>query len=184
MELGFDFGYDRQIYGSDRENKIVDRVYSGSLAWYIFSTTAIEINYSLDQQITTQNTDVAIQGSTLTMTESQNRVETEVYGIGIRQGLLPPSFRLRPMISIGYARQFVKDTTDYSFKNSANGQEISFSDGPYKRRDDSVFAGFILQWQLTKMLAIKGSVRTVFPAFQYNSARDNLKYLVGFSWFF
>lgn len=184
MELGFDFGYDRQIYGQERENKLVDRTYSGILAWYVFSSTALELNYSRNEQIITQNSDVPLQNSTLVLDSTQNRVETSVYGVGIRQALLPQGYRLRPMVSVGYARQFVEDSTDYTIHDSGSNQTFSFSDGPSKRRDDSVFAGFMLQWQLGRNFAIKGSVRTVFPAFEYNSARDNLKYLAGFSLFF
>ncbi len=184
MELGADFGYDRQIYGQDRQNKLANRTYSGVLAWYIFSTTALELNFTKNEQIITENNNVPIQGSTLRVKNTQNTVETGIYGVGIRQALLPQGYRLRPMISAGYARQFVESFTDYTIEDTSTGNIITFTDGPFKRRDDSVFAAFMLQWQLTRAFAIKGSIRTVFPAFNYNSARDNLKYLAGFSLFF
>ncbi len=35
-EIGFDFGYDIQKYGSNRQNSIVSRSYSGGISSYIF----------------------------------------------------------------------------------------------------------------------------------------------------
>jgi hypothetical protein len=47
-----------------------------------------------------------------------------------------------------------------------------------------MFGAFILQFKMTDRLSLKGSVKTLIPALAFNKAKDNLKYLVGFSWIF
>jgi hypothetical protein len=47
-----------------------------------------------------------------------------------------------------------------------------------------MFGAFTLQLRLTERFSLKGSVKSLFPAFEFNKAKDNLKYLVGFSWVF
>ncbi len=183
-ELGFDFNYNRQVYGLDMKNKLTNRTYLTSLAIYIFSTTALEINYSNNTRITTENNDVAITGSTFKVSSVQNTVDNKIYGVGIRQALLPSTFRFRPMVSIGYARRFTQDSTHYTFHDTSTGNSFGFTDGPVKIRDDSVFAAFILQWRLAQTFSIKGSMRTVFPAFQTARAKDYVEYMAGLSWFF
>lgn len=183
-ELGFDFNYNRQVYGLDQKNKLTNRAYMGSLALYLFTSTAIEINYSDSLRKTIENNSVPISGSTFNVTSVENNVNTRVYGLGIRQALLPSRFRLRPLISLGYARRFTYDSTTYNFYDNSTGRNILYTEGPYKMRDDSVFAAFILQLKLGQAFSIKGSVRTVFPAFQTSRAKDYIEYMAGLSWFF
>lgn len=184
FELGVDFTYNRQVYGLDLKNKLTNRTYMTSLAMYLFSTTAIELNYSSSNRTTTENNAVAISGTTYQVTSVQNNVDNKVYGLGIRQALLPARFNFRPLISLGYARRFTEDSTQYTFKDTVTGETTSYSDGPTKARDDSVFAAFILQWRIGPAFSIKGSVRTVFPAFQTERAKDYVEYMAGLSLFF
>ena len=59
-ELDFDFGYDKQVYGVNRESDYVTRTYSGSFAFYLFNATGIELNYSNSEDIDTNNAQIEL----------------------------------------------------------------------------------------------------------------------------
>ena len=44
-----------------------------------------------------------------------------------------------------------------------------------------IFGSFVLKIGISQRLSIKGSVYTVFPAFDFNKAKDDLKYTLGLS---
>lgn len=180
-ELDFEYGLSRQVYGTDRENKLVSKSYSGSWAFYLFQYTALEFNYNYSEDTNTVSSDIQID-SDYSISGSKNVVETNVYGIGLRQSLASRNASIRPLISLGYAKQFVRDRTEYTIKNTTTGTSSIYTEDADKRRTDTVFAGFSLQLKLTKFLSLKGSVKTIFKAFETDKARDNVKYLVGFSW--
>jgi hypothetical protein len=182
-ELAFDFGYDKQIYGTNRQNSMVNRSYSGGVSSYVFSTTAIDINFSYSKDITTE-ADRYNVATGIDLIGQQNRIESNVYGIGIKQMLLPRTFFVVPMISIGYARQFTYYTTDLTLEDTSSHARSIVTSGTAKQRIDSVFAAFILQFKMSERLSFKGSVKTLFPAFEYDEAKNNLKYSVGLSWYF
>lgn len=182
-EIGLDFSYDKQIYGNNRLNSQTSRTYSGGVSTYLFETTALDLNFSSSKDITTQN-EVYDAGGGFDLVSQQNRVETKVYGIGIKQMLLPRKFRLMPLVSVGYARQFIAYETDLTLENRATDTKTSGSSGESKSRVDSMFGAFILQYRMTDRLSIKGSVKTIFPSADWNKARDNVKYAFGISWIF
>jgi hypothetical protein len=37
---------------------------------------------------------------------------------------------------------------------------------------------------MTERLSLKGSIKTLLPAFNFDKAKDNLKYSVGMAWIF
>lgn len=182
-EIGLDFSYDKQIYGNNRLNSQTSRTYSGGVSTYLFETTALDLNYSSSKDITTQN-EVYDAGGGFDLVGQQNRVETNVYGIGVKQMLLPRKYRLMPLVSVGYARQFITYETDLTLENRATDIRTSGSSGESKARVDSMFGAFILQYKMTDRLSIKGSVKTIFPSADWNKARDNIKYAFGISWIF
>jgi len=183
-ELDLDFGYDKQIYGTNRENSIVSRSYSAGVSAYVFSTTAIDFNYSYSKDITTNNDQYNISGYTVDHVSDQSRVTTTVYGIGLKQMLAPKGSWIMPLISFGYAREFVTSQSDATYKNTATDVLFVYNSLDSKQIQNSVFGSFILQFHLTDALSLKGSIKTLFPAFDYNKARDNIKYSFGFSWLF
>lgn len=182
-EFNFDFGYDRQIYGANRQNSVVSRNYSVGLSAYLFDLTAIDLNYSNTTDITSQNDRYTVS-SPYDIIAQQNVMRTNVFGVGIKQMLLGRGSRLIPIISAGYARQFVNSNGDITIENttSKTTQKVFLTES--KQRYNSVFGSFTLQLKLTERFSLKGTVRTLFPAFEFNKARDNVKYLVGFSWIF
>ncbi|MBY0415421.1 MAG: hypothetical protein K2Q18_14710 [Bdellovibrionales bacterium] len=182
-EIAFDFGYDRTIYGLQRQNSTVTRSYSAALSTYIFDYTAIDINASRSQDTTSENERYNV-ATGVDLIAQQNRVASTVYGIGIKQMFAPRTARLIPGLSIGYAKQFVNYDSDLTVENTTTKAQTIISRATTKDRVDSVFGTFFVQLRLTDRLNLKGSVKTLFPAFQLDKAKDNVKYSLGFSWVF
>ena len=183
-ELSFEFGYDKQVYGSQKQNKQTSRDYSVSVAFYVFEYTAIEVNASQGEEETLENNTIPVSGTDVSVISLSTKVESQTYGIGVRQIFAPREAIIRPMFSLGYASQELKDRTTFTFRNNTTGVVDRFSDPQNKERSDSVFASFALQLKLTKLFSIKGSVQSVFPAFEFDRITDDLKYTAGFSWIF
>ncbi len=182
VELNGEYGFSTQKYGSDRSNEINSTTFGGAIALYLFDTTAIEVNYSQTETLTTENNTISID-STFDLISQENNVLVYSYGVGIRQAFASRKARFRPSISLGYARQFIRDTTRASFRNNTTGAIFDVSESPTKLRDDSVFGSFNIELRLTQRLSLRGSVKTIFRAFEFDRAQDNLRYLIGFSWF-
>lgn len=182
-EVSFDFGYDRQIYGLQRQNSSITRSYAGGLSTYIFDYTAIDLNASRSQDVTTENDRYTV-ASGVDIVGQQNRVTSFVYGVGLKQMFAPRTARLIPGISMGYAKQFVHYNSDFTVENTATSARTIITSGVTKQRIDSVFGTFSIQLRMTERLSLKGAVKTLFPAFEFDKARDNVKYSVGFSWIF
>lgn len=183
-ELSFEFSYDKQVYGNQKQNKQTSRDYFVSVAFYLFEYTAIELNASQGEEETLENNVIPVTGTDVSIIGLSTRVQSKTYGLGIRQSFAKRGAFLRPMISLGYANQRLTDQTTFTFRDNSTGVVQSFKDPENKERSDSVFASFALQLQLTKLLSIKGSVQSVFPAFEFDRISDDLKYTAGFSWIF
>jgi hypothetical protein len=183
FELSGDFGYDRTVYGADRENRITSRSYSAGLSAYVFDYTAIDLNASRTNDITSVNTRDNV-GTNLDIVGRQDRVESNVFGIGIKQMFAPRTARLIPGISVGYAKQFQEYSSDITAENTVSKVRATFYGGAAKQRIDSVFASFSLQLRMTERLSLRASARTLFPAFDLDKARDTVKYSAGFAWIF
>ncbi len=182
-EVAFDFGYDRTVYGTSRQNNTVTRSYSGVLSTYIFDYTAIDLSASRTQDITSENERYTV-ATGIDLVGQQNRVRSSVYGIGLKQMFAPRTARLIPGISMGYAKQFLDYESDVTVEDTVSKARLKINNGTKKQRIDSVFGTFSLQLRMTERLSLKGSVKTLFPAFELDKARDNVKYAFGFSWVF
>lgn len=183
FEFDFDFGYDKQIYGANRQNSVVSRNYSIGFSSYLFDLTALDLNVSNTQDITTQNDRYTV-ATGVDVVSQQNKVRTKVYGIGLKQMLAGRGSRIVPVISAGYAREFVTSDGDITAENTTTKAQTIYNLNETKQRYNSLFGSFSLQLKLTERFSLKGTVRTLFPAFEFNKAKDNIKYLVGFSWIF
>lgn len=183
-ELSGSFAYQKNVFGEDKESDIVTRSYSGSVAFYFLTKTAIEFNYFHNREDTTNRASIPVSGTTVDVTQIENRVTTQVFGLGLRQSLAPRGSFIRPLLSLGYAKQLISDITEYTFEDRDTGEVLDFNDGETKRSDDSIFATFSLELRLTAGIALNGSVRTVFPAFEFDRAGENLKYMAGMTWMF
>lgn len=182
-ELDFDYGYDRQIFGINRQNSVISRNYTIGFSSYLFDLTALDFNVSNNQDVTSQNDRINV-ATGYDLVSQQTRVRTNVYGVGLKQMLAGRGSRIIPVISAGYAREFITSGGDITVENTATKVQSVYNQTETKQRYNSVFGSFSLQIKLTERFSLKGSVRTLFPAFEFNKARDNLKYLVGFAWIF
>jgi hypothetical protein len=183
FEFDFDFGYDKQIYGSSRQNSVVSRNYSVGISSYLFDLTALDLNVS-DTKDTTSQYDRYTVATGIDVVAQQNRVSTKVFGAGLKQMLAGRGSRIVPIISAGYAREFVVSSGDITVENTGTLAQSKFNLAESNQKYNSVFGSFILQIKLTESFSLKGSVKTLFPAFEFNKAKDNIKYLVGFAWIF
>ncbi len=91
---------------------------------------------------------------------------------------------MRPMISIGYAKQEITDQTSYKVRATGASRGSTLAQPPQIMESDSVFASFALTLRLSQLFSIKSSIQTVFPAFDFNRAKDDLKYMAGIMWIF
>ena len=184
MEIDGDFGYEKTVFGPNRENSLVSRSYAGSLAVYFTQHLGIELNYSRSRELTTIDEDRATTSNSIVLSSSQNRVDRSVYGVGLRISLGGRKSFIQPAISLGYARSFSESSYSLTY-NDNNGSQIGVIQSDVsKARSDNAFGTFALKFRLTRGLSIKGSVRTYFPADDFDKAKDNLKYAAGFSWMF
>lgn len=182
VEINGEYGLSTQKYGASRNNEIEATTIGGSVALYLFNTTAIELNYSQTETVTSEN-DVLTIDSTYDLIGQENNVLVYSYGVGIRQAFADRKARFRPSISLGYARQFIRDTTSATFRNNTTSSTFIVNGATSKTRDDSVFGSFNLELRLTQTVSLRGSVKTIFKAFEFDRAQDNVRYLVGFSWY-
>lgn len=179
-EIGGKFGYDRQVYGDNRESKIIGRTYEGSIAFYFWKLTAVEFNYRVTDDIITDNLRRNI-GTNTDIVSQQDRVTTQIFGIGIRQALATRKAFLQPVISFGYAKQYTDGTTDYLIEESGSQTSLEFD--VENSEEDSLFAALALKFSVTKRLSLNGSIETVAPWGELDQARDNVYYAAGFSWY-
>lgn len=184
MELDADFGYEKTVFGPNRENSLVSRSYAGSLAIYFTQHLGIEFNYSQSRELTTIAEDRATTDSSLVLSASQNKNDRSVYGVGLRISLGSRKSFIQPAISVGYARSFSESSYNLTYDNNTGTQIGVIQSEVSKSRSDNAFGTFALKFRLTRGLSLKGSVRTYFPADNFNKAKDNLKYAAGFTWMF
>lgn len=182
MELSGSFSYDKTVYGDQRQNKITNRTWAGGIAIFLFNSTALELNYSNSEEETIENEVIPLSGFNVSVVGTQQTVQNEVFGVGLRQVLGHRKARIVPSISLGYAKQFITSWSDATYRDDSTLAELTTTSDPTKSRTDSVFGTFTIKLNLTQRLSLTGSVNTLFKAFETDQARDNLKYRVGFSW--
>ena len=143
-EFDFEFSYSRDVYGISRENKKTERTYSSSIAQYFFTLTGIELSFSYSDKITHEKPDLYIDDFAATLTETQHEVNSKTYGVGIRQALAPRGSFIRPLISVGYAKQFIKYKSNSTYKLDSS-TVIPIYGGIIRSRGEFAFGTFSIQ---------------------------------------
>tara|TARA_B100000886_G_scaffold338208_1_gene300540 strand:+ start:687 stop:1295 length:609 start_codon:yes stop_codon:yes gene_type:complete len=184
VETDLNFIYDKQIFGAKRDNFQISRTYNLNLAWYITGRSAIELGYGVGTIKTTENTVTEIEGTGLEIFGHENTVKNLYYSVGIRHSFAGRNSFFRPMISLGYAKQEITDQTSYKIRATGASIGSLLSQAPQIMESNSVFASFALTIRLSQLFSIKSSIQTVFPAFDFNRAKDDLKYMAGIMWIF
>jgi hypothetical protein len=168
----------------NRQNSVATRTYSASLSFYFFSSIALELNYYNSTNMRIQNDTYKIEGisNEYSVVQSYSEVKFDSYGAGLKFAFAPRGYPVRPMVSLGYAKKFTESSGNTTFEKDSDQTQIKINHSSHNSRDDSVFASFQLKLRITNRLSLTGSVKTVFKAFEWNEAKNSLKYLVGFSW--
>ncbi len=185
IEFSTNWGYHKQIYGNNRQNTLSKKVFSTGIAMYFFNWTALEITYSRTKDrfletVSTSTVDIA----PYTITGSNTTVNTDIYGLGIRQRFSSTRDRVRPSISFGIASQKTISRTDYILENTITSQRINLNSTPRETEVSAAFITFAFDIGVSQRIALRASVKTVFKAFEFNRASDNLRYTAGFTWYF
>lgn len=182
VELGGEYSYSKRVYGVDRESSMVSRSTGASLAIYLLNFMAVEFNYNKTTSDRQEFPNITTTGTNLVLTEFSNKVIAESWGSGIRFSLAPKKAVVRPDISIGYAKQAIIDSSLYTFVDSTDNSILKAPGTTTRFKSDSVFGSFAINLRLTQRLKLKFGVSTIFPAFEWEEAKNFLKYSVGFQW--
>ncbi len=179
FELSGEYGLQKNVFGTNQENEVENTTYTGSLAWYVTSTTAIEFNYVQSTNMNTQN--LSNPGSGDYVERIVSEVSTEILGIGIRQLLATQKSPVKPMISIGAAKEFSEFNTTYRFFDSDSSSFLEISENPVEVEEDNAFVTFALAIEFSDHFSIRGSVSSYFPAFEFDQWDKDLRYSAGLS---
>jgi hypothetical protein len=182
-DIGANFSYARQVYGVDRDHRYTSRTWRGSVAYYFWTYTGLEVNYSYNEQRITDERDTDFTDGSFTIIKTEQRVYTQVVGYGIRQLLAPKDWIFTPYIAGGYAKQKQINTNEYIVKNNTTGQIDTLKYRQPTASFDSIYATAGIEIKITKRLRVTGSISTVFEAWYADKAKDNLRYLAGVRWF-
>ncbi len=180
-ELGGTFSYSKEKFGSKKQNSMLGRSYSATVAIYPFDTTGIEYGYTLAETIITDNSQVPIS-ETIKIIQVYDQIYSRQFQVGLRQALMPRGSLLMPIISLGYAHGSKWGKITYHLEN--NGVRSPLEIDHQVTTTDSCFLSFTLKLSITRTLSINGVTKTVFKAFEFNEIKDSLKHEVGLSWVF
>lgn len=176
VDFSANYWYSEQLYGIEDENKIISQTVGVNWAWYIWSTTAIELNYRQTVDEDDFNTDVS-DGSD-TINRVYKRATTKVYGVGIRQAFAGRKARIIPSLFIGTAKQTTKEKTTFVINNNvADGK-------PTEVEQNSGQVSIALRIRITDLMGLRFSARSVFPDFDTSQIKNNVSYSAGLSWVF
>ena len=113
------------------------------------------------------------------ITRQYNLVEEINYRLALKQALSSPKSWVRPFVSLGYAKQSISNLTNYDLKTGDT--EFSIDGEVEEMENDSVFGSFSLSFGVSRAFSLTASVQTIFPAFEWDKAKDTVKYFAGIS---
>ena len=183
VELSGNYGYDRSVYGKDKQDKKTDRTYSAGLAFYLLRLTAVEFMYSQSKKMTFERPQTRVSNSDYKVEQSVNSVISTIYGVSLKQAFASKESFFRPSISLGYAKLRLSDQKIYTFINTVTDKSIVSTGKKERIEEDSFYLGFTFQVRLTSFFSLQCSLQSVMPDVKLSQAKDNIKSLVGFSWF-
>jgi hypothetical protein len=184
VEFSASYYYTKQEYPNTDttvdDDVSVTRTYTGSFAWYVFSTTAIEVFYSSNEDLTIDNNvnlDDSSNGKTINTLKST--LMTDSLGVGIRQALAPRKSRFLPTISIGHSSQTQQTIFKYVYTDSTSGEVKSG-----EVEDDVSYVTLALRVRITELLGLRASVTGTYSDFDFSEEAEQVKYSAGLSWIF
>lgn len=183
-ELDLDFTYNKNILGSNRESYDRTRTYAGSVTFYFLTYTGIEFNISHTENEIFGKYDNSGVSSGLVIQNEITNIETRSYGIGIRQAFAGRKSFMQPLLSLGWSYQEYTLNSSTVVTDLDTSTDYLIESQEDKTKYSAMFAAFALKFRLTQFISLKGSVKTVFRAFEFEEARDQLSYNAGISWIF
>lgn len=184
VEFSATYYYTKQSFPNSNttveEDVSATRTYSGTLAWYVFNNTAIELFYSSNEDINIDNGVNLTDTSTgKTINTLRSVLVTDSLGIGIRQALASRKSRLIPTISIGHSSQTQMTKYRYFYTDGTSG---SIESG--KIESDVSYLTISLRLRITELLGLTGSITGTYSDFDFSEDPDQLRYSAGLSWIF
>ena len=148
VEFDLSVNYSKQVYGDNRENLQETKSYAVSWAWYFTGYSALEFSFSDGLMENSIVQEATISGTNLKVTGTLSEVVNKNYTVGLKQALAPQSRPIRPMISIGYAKQTITSVSTYLIDD--NGTSLRVVLPEEELSNDSVFASasFKLEWEV------------------------------------
>ncbi len=177
-ELDLNYSLEHKSFGQNQESKAITQTYYASLAYYFFSSTAIELNGSFDyKKTTTTLPDPLIVNESSFLYGSINKLKTWSYGAGIRQALASPAAKIRPLIGFGWARQKQSDQNFYLLDLGTGTDQVAGLN--YKHEQDMAYVLAALRIALSSRIALKFSAVGTFKPFKWKEISRDIRYLGG-----
>lgn len=178
VELSGEYGLAKTAYGENNINEIENITYSGSIAFYFFEMTALELGMQLRKSNNQQEFSVSDQ---ISVTKINYIVESKNYSIGLKQNLAKSTSWIIPTISLGYSKRINEYKTDYTIFDPGENEEIVLEGALQEDKQDNSFIGLSLKFRITERIHLKASMSSFFEAFKFEQWDQDLRYLVGFS---
>lgn|GEM_PF-6544163 len=184
VELTTTFYYRQQYGGANQEISSLDRIYTASLAVYLFSLTGIELSLSQERKEVISHTVTPISGTTFRINKMEQYQTNYIASAGIRQLLLPREFSFRPSLSAGYAQKTVRSYSNYYLEETLTLQNLFIAGEVKEIIIPSSFLSLLLQWKLTAGISLSGVVKSIVPGLEWDKWKNDLTYQVGLSFGF
>ncbi|MCT4641742.1 MAG: hypothetical protein N4A33_05540 [Bacteriovoracaceae bacterium] len=191
VDLGVNYSYSKrkvdgvEVNGSMNGQAVSESAtISANWAWYIWSYTALEFNYSKTkgQIVDTRQIEITDGSDTFTIKKSVTKTQTEVKGVGIRQSFAKKTAKIVPSLAIGYA--VLTTSAQRELLVQIGSSQISSPDEIPEESTASSYATFSLRFQFTKLMGITLGAKAVMPDMEFEEAKNNMTYSAGLSWIF
>jgi hypothetical protein len=178
VDFSANFFYTKEIFG-ENDNVNRSRNYNVTWAWYMFSTTALELNYS-EAQSTYQNNDDVTVATNVVIKQSINQVFTDSYSIGIRQSFAPRTSRFIPSISASWSNQKQEGFNTYTIDNNGTVTDLKETTGIVEQ--SSMSAAVMLTIKFTQFFGMNFMGRKFFP--KDDTIKESAQFSAGINWLF
>jgi hypothetical protein len=178
VDFSANFFYTKEIFG-ENDNVNRSRNYNVTWAWYMFSTTALELNYS-EAQSTYENNDEVTVATNVKIKQSINQVLTDSYSIGIRQSFAARTSRFIPSISASWSNQKQEGFNTYKIDN--NGTLVDLKETTGIVEQSSMSAAVMLTIKFTQFFGMNFMGRKFFP--KDDSIKESAQFSAGINWLF
>ncbi len=180
-DISLQYSYEEQKTSTLDESKNFSETYMGNIAFILFGGTALEFNYSRTNDSIVNDSDFNLDtgAGSVTIKEVDGSVVTEVFGVGLRQSLLPRKWFIQPMLSLGYAKQISQSKNIYTYNNG--GQDLEITSEGDKVEADSSYVSLSIKFKFSRRFGLTVSGRSVMPEFELSEFGRNVRYTAGIS---